>query len=152
MTARLRPHQSHPLLGIYFGIFVASLMAVVLLLLIFEQLGVAEGRLRFALTAGSIALYALIGAAAFTSEPGKYVLASRRIPSLLAGLALAVAAIGGGGISNRNGESQTLALLTSPSTMIATFPRGLVSTAATSTLSPTLIVMCWVPLSLGRVP
>ena len=98
MTARLRPHQSHPLLGIYFGIFVASLMAVVLLLLIFEQLGVAEGRLRFALTAGSIALYALIGAAAFTSEPGKYVLASRRIPSLLAGLALAVAAIGGTGL------------------------------------------------------
>ena len=98
MTARLRPHLSHPLLGLYFGIFVASLAAVVLLLLIFEQLGVAEGRLRFALTAGSIALYAGVGAAAFTRDPGRYVLASRRIPSLLAGLALAITAIGGTGL------------------------------------------------------
>ena len=98
MTVRPRQHQANPLLGIYFGIFVASLLAVVLLLLIFEQLGIPEGRLRSTLTLGSIGLYALIGIAAATSEPGQYFWALRRIPSLLAGLALAVTVIGGTGL------------------------------------------------------
>ncbi len=98
MSARPRPQHANPLLGIYFGIFLASLLAVAFLLLIFEQLGVAEDRLRALLTVGSICLYAAIGAAVFTSEPAQFFLAHRRIPPAVAGLTLAVTAIGGTGL------------------------------------------------------
>ncbi len=98
MTARTRQPQANPMLGIYFGIFITSLIAVVLLLLIFEQLGVAESHLRFALMAGSCCLFMAIGAAGFTSEPAQFFLAFRRIPAFFAGLGLAITAIGGSGL------------------------------------------------------
>ncbi len=98
MSARPRPQHANPLLGIYFGIFLASLLAIALLLLIFEQLGMAEDRIRALLTVGSIALYAAIGAAVFTAEPAQFFLAHRRIPPVFAGLALAITVIGGTGL------------------------------------------------------
>lgn len=98
MTARPRQSQANPMLGIYFGIFITSLIAVVLLLLIFEQLGVAESYLRFALLAGSSCLYVAIGVAGYTAEPAQFFLAYRRIPAFFAGLALAITAIGGSGL------------------------------------------------------
>lgn len=98
MSARPRPQHANPLLGIYFGIFLASFLAIALLLLIFEQLGMAEERIRTLLTIGSIGFYTAIGAAVFTTEPAQFFLAHRRIPPVFAGLALAVTAIGGTGL------------------------------------------------------
>ena len=98
MTARTRPRNINPLLGVYFGIFVASLVAMVVMLLIFEQLGLSEGRLRLLMTFGALCLFIGIGAAAYTTVPAEFLLSGRRVPSLFAGLALAVSAVGGTGL------------------------------------------------------
>ena len=98
MTARSRSQQLNPMLGIYFGIFVASLLASILLVLILEQLGVAEDRLRALFALGTIGLYAAVGIAGYTNESAGFLLAHRRVPAFFAGLALALGAIGGTGL------------------------------------------------------
>ena len=52
MATQSKGQASSPLLGIYFGIFVAGLVAIVILLLIFEQLGTDDQTLRNLLLAG----------------------------------------------------------------------------------------------------
>jgi cation/acetate symporter len=87
----------NPRLGTYFGIFTAALVALVLLALMFEQLGVADGLLRALMFAAPLLLYAAIGFNARAREPHDYFASGRRVPAFFNGLVLGVAALGGAG-------------------------------------------------------
>ncbi len=127
MSTRASTQALNPLIGIYFGIFVASLTGIVVLLLIFEQLGVVEARLRQILLFGSLALYAAIGIAGLTTAPAEYLLAGRRVPPFFTGLALTATALGGTGLAAFTGAIFLIGLdaLCVPMGVIA----GLVATA-----------------------
>ena len=62
MAFTSRTRLVNPRLGTYFGIFAAAFAALVLMALMFEQLGTADGLVRLIMFAGPIAFYAAIGA------------------------------------------------------------------------------------------
>ncbi|MFM9941414.1 MAG: sodium:solute symporter family transporter [Hyphomicrobiaceae bacterium] len=103
MAFHSRPHIVNPRLGAYFGIFAALLLGMVLLLLMFEQLGTTDQVLRRGLLFGLIGLFAVIGAAAFTMRPAEFMLAGRRVPAAFNGMAIALASLGGTGIAAGTG-------------------------------------------------
>jgi cation/acetate symporter len=103
MVSQTKPRGTSPLLGIYFGIFVAGLVGIVFLLLIFEQLGMSDQTLRNLLLAGSLGLFGVIGAAAYTRAPAEFFLAGRRVPAFFAGLILSIVALGGTGLASFTG-------------------------------------------------
>jgi cation/acetate symporter len=88
----------NPRLGTYFGIFTAVFAALVLLALMLEQLGTADGFVRLAMFAGPIALYAAIGISGRAREGLDYFASGRRVPAFFNGLVLAIAALGGTGL------------------------------------------------------
>ena len=88
----------NPMLGTYFGIFTSTMAALVLVLLVLEQLGVSDGWIRLVMLAGPIFIYIAIGAAAACNEPGEYFAAGRRVPSVFTGLLLASSATGATGL------------------------------------------------------
>ena len=88
----------NPRLGTYFGILTAVFFSLVLLELIFEQLGVSGTLLRSGMLLGPIALYIAVGVAVTCQEPGDYFAAGRRVPAVYAGLGLAGSAIGATGL------------------------------------------------------
>ncbi|HEX2840216.1 solute symporter family protein [Hyphomicrobium sp.] len=88
----------NPRLGTYFGIFISAFLALALMTLILEGLGVSSEALRLTMFLGPIALYAIIGLAAFTREPIDYFAAGRRVPAFYTGLALAQTALGATGL------------------------------------------------------
>jgi cation/acetate symporter len=96
LTSRTR--FVNPRLGIYFGIFTSSLAGLVLLLIIFEQLGTSDTMLRWAMLVGPLGLYAAIGVSVFTRDPMEFFAAGRRVPAGYTGLGLATAAMGTTGI------------------------------------------------------
>lgn len=93
-----RSRLINPRLGTYFGIFASAFVGLVLLLLIAEQLGVAEITLGRAMFLVPIALYVAISAAAFTRVPLEFFASGRRVPAAYNGLALAVTGMGATGI------------------------------------------------------
>ena len=95
-----RPGAPHadPMLGVYFGIFAACLAAGVLLLLIFEQLGLAEASLKTAMAGVSIALFVTIGLGAYTNRAREFLFVGRRVPAIYNGMAMAIAGPGGVGL------------------------------------------------------
>jgi cation/acetate symporter len=97
MSFTPRHRLVNPRLGTYFGIFASALAALVLLLLIFEQLGAPERVLRLAMLAGPVMLYAALGLAAATRDPLEFFAAGRRVPAFYGGLGLAVTAMGATG-------------------------------------------------------
>ena len=103
MSAAPRSRLVNPLLGTYFGIFASVLAAVVLLLMLLEQLGVEDATLRTSMIGGFIALYCVIGIAAFTRLPAEYFASGRRVPAFFGGLNLALAALGGTGLAALSG-------------------------------------------------
>ncbi len=88
----------NPRLGTYFGIFMSAFIALALMTLILEGLGVNDEALRLTMFLGPIALYAAIGIAAYTREPIDYFAAGRRVPAFYTGLALAQTALGATGL------------------------------------------------------
>ncbi len=88
----------NPRLGTYFGIFISAFVALALMTLILEGLGVSSEALRLTMFLGPIALYAIIGLAAFNREPIDYFAAGRRVPAFYTGLALAQTALGATGL------------------------------------------------------
>jgi cation/acetate symporter len=93
----------NPRLGTYFGIFTAALVALVLMALMLEQLGVADGLLRALMFAAPLLLYAAIGFNARAREPHDYFASGRRVPAFFNGLVLGVAALGGAGFLGLTG-------------------------------------------------
>ena len=97
------PHRhgaavTNPMVGVYFGIFAACLAAGVVLLLIFEQLGVTDTSLKTAMAVISVALFATIGASGYTSRSREFLTAGRRVPAVYSGFSMAIVAPGGAGI------------------------------------------------------
>ncbi len=98
MSVTSRTRFVNPRLGTYFGIFASSLTALVLLLIIFEQLGTSEVVLRWCMLLGPLALYAAIGLLVPTREPLEFFAAGRRVPAGYTGLGIASATLGATGI------------------------------------------------------
>lgn len=98
-----RPQASSPLLGLYYGILVAALASIVIVLLILEQLGVAEATVRALMLGGPVALFAAVGAGAWTSAPAEFFHAGRRVPAFFVGIVLSTMALGGVGLMSLTG-------------------------------------------------
>ncbi len=98
MSLTSRTRFVNPRLGTYFGIFASSLAGLVLLLLIFEQLGTSDSMLRWAMLLGPLVLYAAIGLCVPTQDPLEFFAAGRRVPAGYTGLGIGVAAMGATGI------------------------------------------------------
>lgn len=103
MSLAPRTRLVNPRLGVYFGIFASALAGLVLLLLMFEQMGARGETLRFAMLAGPVILYVAIGVAAYTREPLDYFTSGRRVPAVYTGLNLAVTALGATGLVSVTG-------------------------------------------------
>src|SRR5262245_47844030 len=97
MAFTSRTRLVNPRLGTYFGIFSAAFAAVVLMAMMFEQLGATDTLVRLLVFASPIALYACIGLLSATRETQDYFACGRRVPAFFNGLALATAALGGAG-------------------------------------------------------
>ncbi len=98
MTVTSRTRFVNPRLGTYFGIFASSLTGLVLLLIIFEQLGTSETILRWCMLLGPLVLYAAIGLLVPTREPLEFFAAGRRVPAGYTGLGIANVTLGATGI------------------------------------------------------
>lgn len=88
----------NPRLGTYFGIFMSAFIALPLMTLILEGLGVSANALRLLMLLGPIGLYAAIGLTAYTRAPIDYFAAGRRVPPFYTGLVLAQTALGATGL------------------------------------------------------
>jgi len=97
MPLRTHIRLVNPRLGTYYAIFAGAFTALVLSLLIFEQLGFSKRMLRLAMLAGPIALFMLIGLAVTTRNTQEFFASGRRVPSFFNGLVLGVTALGGVG-------------------------------------------------------
>lgn len=94
----LRSRGVNPRLGTYFGIFTSAIAALVMTMLILEQLGYSEAVLRPAMLVIPVILVALVGLVARTADPLEFFAAGRRVPAVYTGTALALSALGGTGI------------------------------------------------------
>ncbi len=94
-TARTR--LVNPRLGTYFGIFSAAFVSIVLIALMFEQLGTSDAIVRFLMFAGPVAIFAAIGLLSTARTASDYFACGRRVPAFFNGLALAVTTLGGAG-------------------------------------------------------
>ncbi|MFM9850314.1 MAG: sodium:solute symporter family transporter [Hyphomicrobiaceae bacterium] len=104
MAAAPRSRLVNPLLGMYFGIFGSLLVAIVLLLMMLEQLGVTDATLRTSMIAGFLGTFCAVGIATFTHMPVEYFSSGRRVPAFFNGLVLAIVAIGGTGLTALSGS------------------------------------------------
>jgi cation/acetate symporter len=93
----------NPRLGSYFGIFCSLFAAIIILALVFEQLGLADYLVRALMLAAPILLYAAIALASSTDQPADFFAAGRRIPAFFSGLVMAVTALGGIGFMTLTG-------------------------------------------------
>ena len=98
MSLMSRSRLVNPRLGTYFGIFVSALLGLVLLLIIFEQLGTPDALLRWVMLIGPLLLYAAIAASVFTKDPIDFFVVGRRVPAGYTGLGIASSAMGATGI------------------------------------------------------
>ncbi len=98
MAFHPRSRIVNPRLGIYFGIFAASLIGVVVVLLILEQLGATDRGVRMALLAAALGLFLVIGAASYATSPSDFLVSGRRVPASYGGPATALAAFGATGL------------------------------------------------------
>ncbi len=98
MSLMSRSRLVNPRLGTYFGIFVSALSGLVLLLIIFEQLGTPDSSLRWVMLIGPLLLYAAIAASVFTKDPLDFFAVGRRVPAGYIGLGIASSAMGATGI------------------------------------------------------
>ena len=101
ITARTR--LVNPRLGTYFGIFTAAFAGIVLMALMFEQLGATDGIVRFVMFGGPIALYAAIGLSALCARNRDFFACGRRVPAFFNGLVLGITALGGAGLLGLTG-------------------------------------------------
>ena len=93
------PNRSaNPRLGLLFGVYASALVAVGLVVLLLEQLGVGDGVLRAAMFGLPLVLFLGVGAAAMSRDAQDFHSAGRRVPPFFSGLATAVSGLGGFGL------------------------------------------------------
>lgn len=88
---------ANPRLGLYFGIFAAAAAGFAVLALVFEEMGVDEGLLRFAILLVPMGLYGVVAYGARATRASDFFFAGRRVPAVFHGLVSAAAALGGAG-------------------------------------------------------
>jgi cation/acetate symporter len=98
MSVLQRTRLVNPRLGNYFGIFLAAFMALGLMALMAEQLGLPLNIVRWASLLAPLTLYGAIGVASWSEDQLDFFAAGRRVPAFFTGLGLAVAAFGGTGL------------------------------------------------------
>jgi cation/acetate symporter len=98
MPFQHRTGYVNPRLGTYFGIFMSAFVALTLMTLILEGLGVDNDALRLGMMFGPLFLYAVVGLSAYAREPIDYFAAGRRVPAFYTGLVLAQTALGATGL------------------------------------------------------
>lgn len=98
MALSHRTGYVNPRLGNYFGIFISAFIAITLMTLILEGLGVDDDMLRYAMLFGPAALYSIIGGTASTRTPIDYFASGRRVPAFYTGLVIAQTALGATGL------------------------------------------------------
>lgn len=98
-----RTRLVNPRLGTYFGIFTSAFVGLVLVAMIFEQLGTPDDLLRGFMLIGPVIMLVAIGFASITREPLEYFAAGRRVPAVYGGIGLAVTALGATGIVGLTG-------------------------------------------------
>jgi len=98
-----RTRLVNPRLGQYFGIVVSIFVALALVVLVLEQLGVDDSLLRLAMLLGPLGLFVAIGLMAATRQSYEYFASGRRVPSIFNGIILSVQAAGGVGLLSITG-------------------------------------------------
>ncbi|MDA7946781.1 MAG: VC_2705 family sodium/solute symporter [Hyphomicrobiaceae bacterium] len=88
----------NPRLGTHYAIFVSAFTSLLLVLALLEQLGAPKLWLSHAMILIPLVLYISIAALTRTLDLHEFFCASRRMPPVFGGLALAVTAIGGVGL------------------------------------------------------
>ncbi len=88
----------NPRLGLLVGVYTAALLAVAIVVLLLEQMGVESTLVRLAAFGLPVFLCLAIGLASITHESLDFHAAGRRIPPVFAGLATGITALGGFGI------------------------------------------------------
>lgn len=92
-VSRFRPPTSKA--GAYFAVLASAFVALVLLLVIFDQLGTQADGLTLALVAFPAAMFALIGAACYTVTGGVWFACGRACPPALGAASCLAATLGG---------------------------------------------------------
>jgi len=99
MTFTPRGRLINPRLGIFFGIFASGFISLVLLLLMFEQMGIPRHLLSPLMLAGALGAYLVIAFAGITREPIDFFAAGRRVPAVYCGLGIALSTMGATGMA-----------------------------------------------------
>ncbi|CFX20156.1 Sodium:solute symporter [Candidatus Filomicrobium marinum] len=99
MSFTPRARLINPRLGTYFAIFASAFAALVLMLLMLEQLGADDGLTRAALLFGMLTMVVGIGLLSFTRDPLEYFASGRRVPAVYCGIGLAISTFGATGIA-----------------------------------------------------
>ena len=93
-----RTRVVNPRLGTYFSIFASGFAALVLMLLILEQLGASDNLIRNTMLIGPLVLYTAVGLSASTRESFDFFASGRRVPPVFNGLVVAVTSVGATGV------------------------------------------------------
>ncbi|MGD9503000.1 MAG: cation acetate symporter [Methyloceanibacter sp.] len=97
MSAPSRFRSPNPHLGAYYGIVTATLVSLVIVLAMFEQLGWSEASLTRTMMLVPLALYLFIAVGARTNHVEDFFASGRRVPPVYNGFVLAAIAVGGVG-------------------------------------------------------
>lgn len=103
MSLSPRTRFVNPRLGAYFAIFASAYVGLMILALIFEELGTATPALRYFVLLGPMALLVAIGAASYTNDSLDFFASGRRVPAVYCGLGLALTAVGASGVVTMTG-------------------------------------------------
>jgi cation/acetate symporter len=97
MNVRSR-RTTNPHLGAYYGIITSAFVSLILMLAMFEQLGVRQMLLAEIMLLAPLALYLVIAVGSRTLEAEDFFCSGRRVPPLFNGFVLAAITVGGVGV------------------------------------------------------
>lgn len=95
MTIQSSYQTVNPRLKTHYAIYTSAITGLVILLIIFEQLGVDRFWLGHAMIATPILFVLAIGLMAFTRDPEDFYISGRRVPAAFNGFTLVTASFGG---------------------------------------------------------
>ena len=98
-----RQRSVNPLLGVYYGIFTAVFIGLIVFLLILEHMSVIDEYILYSLSGAAFFLSVVISLATMTNNSEDFYVSGRRVPSGLNGLVLFVLTLGGAGLSGFTG-------------------------------------------------
>ena len=105
MIVPTRLRSPNPHLGAYYGIVAATLVSLVIILAMLEQLGFGRAGLAQTMMLVPIALYLLIAVGARTNQAEDFFASGRRVPPVYNGFVLAAIAVGGVGFLGYTGTA-----------------------------------------------